>query len=526
MKVKDGTDDDEFIITRHSQFNIPINIINIYGEVESRTKKNEVEDRWFRIVSKLKKIELQGEYAIIIGDLNKHVGNLIKDNNDKVSFGGKLIKEFLSTKKYVLLNSTSKMKGGPFTRYDPAAPNDDASKSCLDLIMISKELLKYVKEVVIDKKLNLTPGNPVGRGKMVYPDHYAIIFIMHNIPLATNRNLVTEKFKMWNLNKESGWEKFKKKTEVNEKFRKIVETDQRDPTIMMNDIDKELNKVKFKAFGKVTVRNELKTTKEMKKVQSEKKELLTNNNADDREIKIKVLEDKITDQVITNQRKKLEKELCLLKDKHKKKGKSAAIFHLKDKVVGKKKAVQEATVMKDPNTQEVLTKRKDIKEASLNYCVDLLTNRTAKAGFEEDVRLKDLVHEVRMAEDPDDDIKFSPEIFENSLQELKKKNKDNYEFVLKSGSDLKLALFKLFNLVWTYEEKPEQWRKTGIIQLYKGKGERNEFGNQRNIHTKVDIPKLFGHMVMSKAKDKIIQNMTKYQIGTKIAIGPKNIFSP
>ena len=143
------------------------------------------------------------------------------------------------------------MKGGPFTRYDPAAPNDDASKSCLDLIMISKELLKYVKEVVIDKKLNLTPGNPVGRGKMVYPDHYAIIFIMHNIPLATNRNLVTEKFKMWNLNKEGGWEKFKEKTEVNEKFRKIVETDQRDPTIMMNDIDKELNTVKFKAFGKV-----------------------------------------------------------------------------------------------------------------------------------------------------------------------------------------------------------------------------------------------------------------------------------
>ena len=252
----------------------------------------------------------------------------------------------------------------------------------------------------------------------------------------------------------------------------------------------------------------------MKKLQNEKKELLT-NNAHDREMKIKVLEDKITDQVITNQRKQLQKELCLLKDKHNKKGKSAAIFHLKDKVVGKKKAVQEATVMKDPNTQEVLTKRKEIKEASLNYCVDLLTNRTAKAGFEEDVRLKDLVHEVRMAEDPEDDIKFSPEIFENSLKELKKKNKDKYEFVLKSGSDLKLALFKLFNLVWTFEEKPEQWRKTGIIQLYKGKGERNEFGNQRNIHTKVDIPKLFGHMVMSKAKDKIIQNMTKYQIGTK-----------
>ena len=70
-------------------------------------------------------------------------------------------------------------------------------------------------------------------------------------------------------------------------------------------------------------------------------------------------------------------------------------------------------------------------------------------------------------------------------------------------------------MVWGSEEKPDQWRKTLIIQLFKGKGEKNEFCNQRNIHTKLDVPKFFGHMVMSQAKGKIIANMTKFQIGTK-----------
>ena len=171
--------------------------------------------------------------------------------------------------------------------------------------------------------------------------------------------------------------------------------------------------------------------------------------------------------------------------------------------------------MKDPKTNEELTKRKDIKEAALSYCVDLLTNRSPKSGYEEDLMLIDLVHEARMDEKVVDDIEFSKTIFENSLKELKKKNKDKYEFILKGGNDFKEALFKLCGLVWGSEEKPDQWRKTMIIQLFKGKGEKNEFSNQRNIHTKLDVPKFFGHMVMSQAKEKIISNMTKYQIGTK-----------
>ena len=81
--------------------------------------------------------------------------------------------------------------------------------------------------------------------------------------------------------------------------------------------------------------------------------------------------------------------------------------------------------MKDPITEKPLTKRKEIREASLNYCVQLLTNRSPKPGFEEDVAIKDLIHETRMMEVIENDVEFSEELFEKSLKELQK-NKQKY----------------------------------------------------------------------------------------------------
>ena len=308
---------------------------------------------------------------------------------------------------------------------------------------------------------------------------------------------------------------FRELTEENDKFNKICENNNKNSTTIMTEIDKEMNKVKFKAFGKVTVRNELKTSKVIKTLQAQKVGILEKNEkSKGRDDEIQSIDDQITENLISTQRRQLEKELSELKDMKNRKGKSAVIFNLKDKVIGKKKAGQEATTMKHPTTKKLLTNKKEIREESLNYCVDLLTNRKPAKGFEEDVRVKDMIHDARMRETIENDIEFSNEMFEKSLKGLKK-NSDKYQFILQGGKSLKEALFSLFNLVWQTEEKPDQWRKTVIIQLYKGKGEKNEYGKQRNIHTKLDVPKFFSHTVMNQAKGKIIENMTKFQIGTK-----------
>ena len=90
-------------------------------------------------------------------------------------------------------------------------------------------------------------------------------------------------------------------------LKKTIENEETNPTKLMNVIEKELNKVKFKSFGKVTVRNELKTTKEIKKLQNKKIEVLKGvETADEKDQKIKGIEEEITEKVLTFQRKHLE----------------------------------------------------------------------------------------------------------------------------------------------------------------------------------------------------------------------------
>ena len=62
-------------MTRHGQFQRPINIINNYGETEWRTDNSKIEEKWSRLTKILKDIENRGEEAILIGDQNKLIGN-------------------------------------------------------------------------------------------------------------------------------------------------------------------------------------------------------------------------------------------------------------------------------------------------------------------------------------------------------------------------------------------------------------------------------------------------------------------
>ena len=70
---------------------------------------------------------------------------------------------------------------------------------------------------------------------------------------------------------------------------------------------------------------------------------------------------------------------------------------------------------------------------SIEYCQELLTNREPKAEFAEDLDFKYMIHRIRMVEEVEDDIQFSQEIFDQSLNILKKKAGGKYDFLTKSG---------------------------------------------------------------------------------------------
>ena len=69
LKVFEGEKDNEMLITRHSQFVCPINVINIYGEVESRSTKDNVQEKWASVLKEVTKIESKGDPLVILTDM-------------------------------------------------------------------------------------------------------------------------------------------------------------------------------------------------------------------------------------------------------------------------------------------------------------------------------------------------------------------------------------------------------------------------------------------------------------------------
>ena len=247
---------------------------------------------------------------------------------------------------------------------------------------------------------------------------------------------------------------------------------------------------------------------ELDKMYVRRKELIENKENE----KVIELENEITGKLLDVQRNEYETKLKYLGELKKNKGNSAAIFKLKAKVTGEKKVKQEAVCMVDPSSGEMIFEPEKIKEASVEYLKDLLTNRKPKKEYEKDITVKEIIHEVRMKEAFEEDETFTEADFSNLLKQLKLKNKDKYQFILKAGKDYLRILHSLFSKIWIEEKKPKQWNLTTAHQLFKGKGNPSEFKNQRFIHTKNENPKAFEHVIMMKAKPKIVDVCSVFQI--------------
>ena len=91
-----------------------------------------------------------------------------------------------------------------------------------------------------------------------------------------------------------------------------------------------------------------------------------------------------------------ERQLNSLQDLANKKGKSAAIFNLRDSIFGGKKTCQEQVALIDPASGKEVTTPAEIKKVSLEYCVNLLRKRVPENEFKELILNKKWIHEQRM----------------------------------------------------------------------------------------------------------------------------------
>ena len=136
-----------------------------------------------------------------------------------------------------------------------------------------------------------------------------------------------------------------------------------DPTEAMKVLDDAMSEAKYKSFGKIKFRNSVKGNKEIIDLQNRKYDAI--EKADTPADELEEIERKIAENLLVEQRKNLEKEFNNLKDLKSRNGRSASIFELRNKVVGKME--QEATVV-NPIDNKKVTEPNEIREVSLAYC--------------------------------------------------------------------------------------------------------------------------------------------------------------
>ena len=200
VKVKEGENDEEFIVTRIGHIKPAVNIINVYGKIEDRMESIEVLESWGRIKREVDDIKARNESCVIIGDFNWAIGagkEGVEGNKPKISPGGKLVRELLEEGEYILANNLKKTMGGPWTWICRA---DGAIRSCLDLVIISADLEPYLNSMVIDTEFEYAPFRvrkvKKGETRKIYPDHYPIVVKFKNLP---TQQIQSERASNWNL---------------------------------------------------------------------------------------------------------------------------------------------------------------------------------------------------------------------------------------------------------------------------------------------------------------------------------------
>ena len=114
IKIKEGDNEDEFILVKHEKFKPALNVLSIYGEQEGRSQKAEIFEKWSKILDVIYSVLARGESLIVLGDLNKHIGSDhlgVVGNHEKISYGGTLVRDLIEAGDLILVNNTEKAEG-------------------------------------------------------------------------------------------------------------------------------------------------------------------------------------------------------------------------------------------------------------------------------------------------------------------------------------------------------------------------------------------------------------------------------
>ena len=104
------------------------------------------------------------------------------------------------------------------------------------------------------------------------------------------------------------------------------------------------------------------------------------------------------------------------------------------------------------------------------------------------VSLKENLNKMRMIEDTKDDFDIQVEEYEEVVKKFKSKNRKCYDFLTKADENYQAAVGAFVRRMIKEEEFPQEFRKTTLQMLCKGKGPAEVLKKIRFLHLKSFLP--------------------------------------
>ena len=161
----------------------------------------------------------------------------------------------------------------------------------------------------------------------------------------------------------------------------LVDMEEDGPDKVLDIIDKELTKVKYRCFGKIKISKARKQSSRIEVLQREKCKVININNQEDKVERLESIDKEIIEELKSIQIETFNREVRQLEEISKTNGNSAAVFKLRDKILGSKKSPQDPIAVIDPDTGFHVYSPSEIKAVSWKYCVNLLSKKEPKQEY-------------------------------------------------------------------------------------------------------------------------------------------------
>ena len=104
----------------------------------------------------------------------------------------------------------------------------------------------------------------------------------------------------------------------------------------------------------------------------------------------------------------------------------------------------EAQAVRDPGTGKLVVSPEEIQAAVVSHCESVLRNNKPDVGYENEIKLKEELHDLRMISPSQDSDNFQVDkkLFDKVVKKFQKGGKKNYDFLVKCGENFKNSVFK------------------------------------------------------------------------------------